>query len=143
MTPWAAQFIPEDDLALFERVQKILHCFESPDLGTNESGEQIVLSCHMLSRAFTRILPVSVRDGAFLTFYEHSWVETPSGYVIDVYPVGAVGGPLLYDKGVYSPKSLMFTRASAKKISKGRFDTPSFRRSVRRITKALEATAVA
>ncbi len=138
MTPYATRFISEDDLALFSRIKKAVEQMNDPDLGVDEQGVKILLSCHVLARAVARIFPVQVRDGYFADSYEHSWLETKSGHLIDLYPVATIGGPVMIDgQTPLSPSHRIYTRTSARKISQGRFGQNSFRRSVRRVTKTL------
>jgi hypothetical protein len=107
------------------------------ELGVDEDGDLITLSCHMLARAVAKIFPVKVRDGYFAGRFSHSWVETEHGSVIDVYPVAVIGGPFMFEGSSCSPQRIIYMRASARKLSLGRFGKNSFRRSVRRIIKTL------
>ena len=87
--------IEKEDLALFRKIEKVINLTELPDLGVNESGCKIDVSCHMVAEATSRIFDVEIRHGYFMIGYEHSWVCTKNLNIIDVYPWGAVGGPLL------------------------------------------------
>lgn len=136
MTPHAATLICEDDIKLFERIRCAVVNMIDIDLGTDEGGERIILSCHILARAVAKLFPVKVRDGYFLKVYDHSWVTTRAGNVIDTYPVGIVGGPIILDGSSSIPRRL-YTPTSAKRISRGRFSKSSFERSVRLTIKAM------
>lgn len=137
MTPYAERFISEEDLALFTRIRKAVEQMGNPDLGSDEEGRPVILSCHILARAVAKVFPVRVRDGYFAWNYDHSWVETPSGHLIDPYPVAAIGGPIMFEGSEASPQRRIYDRSSAKKISRGRFGKTSFRRAVRRVAGAL------
>ena len=69
------------------------------DLGTNDDGEKIIVSCHMLARAVATIVKqprMAVVDGLFGTGY-HSWLlfEDYVDWLLDVYPIAVWPGPLL------------------------------------------------
>jgi hypothetical protein len=137
MTPYAAQYISSEELALFSQIRKTIQQMRDPDLGLDEKGEQVVLSCHILARAISKVFPVQVRDGYFAGSYDHSWVVTSSGHLIDLYPVGVIGGPIMFEGSRASPQKRIYKRASAKELSRGRFSKNSFRRAVRRVVKLL------
>ncbi len=137
MTPYVRRYIPDDEIVLFEEVSKRIQALPDIDLGVNEMGRPIVLSCHMLARAVARVFHLPYCDGYFHRVYRHSWVCTPTNNIIDVYPIAMIGGPILYDGNVGSPARLLYTKTSAIKISDGTFNTKSFRRSVERIRRAL------
>lgn len=60
---------------------------KDPDLGHDEDGMPITLSCHMLARAVASVFDLRVCDGYFgPESYDHSWVLTPQGQIIDTYP---------------------------------------------------------
>jgi len=132
------RYISEEDLTLFERVKRTVERMREPDLGLDEEGRKIILSCHMLARAAAKVFPVRVRDGYFAVNYQHSWVETPGGHLVDLYPVAVVGGPIMFEGSMASPQCRIYRRLSARKLSAGRFGKSSFRRSVRRVTRALK-----
>lgn len=95
----------------------------------------MVLSCHILVRAAAKVYNLKYQDGFFPAIgFEHSWLLTPTGNVIDVYPVGIVGGPIMIDPTVghliYLPKSI-------RSISCGRFSQPWFRKAVTKVTAML------
>lgn len=138
MTPYVARYISEENLALFARMKRAVERMRDPDLGLDEEGRKIILSCHMLARAADEVFPVRVRDGYFAGNYEHSWGETPGGHLVDLYPVAVVGGPVMFEGSVSSPQRRIYRRLSARKLSMGRFGKNSFRRSVRRIARALK-----
>lgn len=137
MKAYAESLIPEDDIALFRSIKRIVEGITEPNLGVDEGGEPILLSCHMLARALAHLFPVTVEDGMFAGIFSHSWLRTCNGNVIDAYPVGAVGGPMLIDGMRFSPGKMLFKRASSHRVAPGLFRKNSFRRSVRRVTRAL------
>lgn len=137
MTPYAERYISENDLELFAKIKKALERMGDPDLGFDENGEVIILSCHILARAVAKVFPVRVRDGFFAKVFNHSWVETSSGHLIDLYPVAVIGGPIMFEGRFDSPKKRIYTYTSAKRQSHGSFSKNSFRRAVRRVVRAL------
>lgn len=137
MIPHVEQYIPVSDLELFAQIRQVVVDMIDPDLGIDEDGETIVMSCHMLARALAKIFPVSVRDGYFAGGYEHSWLETAERNLIDPYPVAVIGGPIMFDGNIASPSRQIYRKCSARSISYGRFARGSFRRSVGRIERAL------
>lgn len=138
MTPYVQQYVSSEEQAIFSQIRQVIALLPDIDLGVDEEGEDICLSCHMLARAVAKVFHLKVADGYFGRFYNHSWLVTPQGHVIDVYPVGILGGPILVDgSGVLSPGRHLYKKANPRKFAKGQFSKNSFRRSVRRITKAL------
>ncbi len=138
MTPHAAQIIQKEDISIFEHIRDAIISLPDLDLGTDEAGQNIILSCHMLARAVGEVYSLRVVDGFFYPYYQHSWVETKYGNVIDPYPVGILGGPILVDGNrIYAPSKHLYLPKSTSKISQGRFSKPSFRRSVRKLVHAL------
>ncbi|MDP3947122.1 MAG: hypothetical protein Q8Q41_00305 [bacterium] len=140
MTPYATRYITEEDLALFAQLRAAIERLPDLDLELDEEGQKIDLSCHMLARAAAKVFPVRVRDGYFAGNYQHSWVETPGGHLVDLYPIAVIGGPIMFEGGLASPQRRIYRRLSARKLSRVtplRFGKNSFRRSVRRIARAL------
>lgn len=100
MTPWAQQFIPLEDLTLFYEIRYLAENMRDVELGEDEDGRQILLSCHMLCRAIAKLYPqLTVVDGFFRTGLRHAWLVTPKGSMIDPYVPGAVGVLILPRKG--------------------------------------------
>ena len=137
MTPYVQRYIPENEVILFEEISRRIHALPDLDLGKDEDGRLVILSCHMLARAVARVFRLNYCDGYFYQTYRHSWVQTPTGHIIDVYPVAMLGGPVLYDGLSGSPARALYTNTSAMAISNGKFNTKSFRRSIERIRRAL------
>ncbi len=135
MIPCVLDSLPKEDIALLWRIRDAVSTMEDIDLGIDEGGDAIPLSCHMLARAVAKLFPVVVEDGLFAD-RNHSWVTTKNRHVIDVYPVGILGGPILAE---HSIARRIYTLKSTRLLSRGRFSKPSFRRSVRRIIGALKS----
>jgi len=140
MTPYIKTTIPDDVLCLFEAIGGAVRNVPDIDLGKNSCGEQIILDCHMIARAIGRIFGLRVVDGHY-AHCSHSWLETiDRRWVIDPYPVMTFPGPLLLDarNGILPGRTLyQRTKRLAKQLP---FSSPEFRRSVRRIAKAIEKT---
>lgn len=139
MIPYVERYISKDDLALFAQIRMAVEWMGDLELGLDEDGKPVILSCHILARAVAKVFPVRVRDGYFVRSYDHSWVETSGGHPIDPYPVAVIGGPIMFEGSAASPQRIIYTRSSAKKLSRGRFSKNSFRRAVRRVVNALRA----
>lgn len=142
MTPYVKRYISEEELALFKRIRNAVNQMGDPELGQDENGKPVILSCHILARAIAKVFPVRVMDGYFADNYSHSWVETSGGHLIDLYPVAVIGGPIMFEGSTSSPQRRIYTRSSAKKLSHGHFSKSSFRRAVRHVSKALRQTQV-
>ena len=99
MTPYVLKYLPKEDLKVFEEVRQAIIALPDVDLGNDEKGRQIILSCHILARAVAKVFSLEYSDGYFShdRSYQHSWVLTKNRNIIDVYPVGIVGGPFLVD----------------------------------------------
>lgn len=138
MKLYCEQFIPKEDMDLFLRIRKAVEAMTNPDLGCDENGDEIPLSCHMLARAVAKLFSVKLWDGFYIKGYQHSWLETEYGHLIDVYPIGVIGGPILLENtSRLSPARRLYIPEKSWKVTQGTFSTVSFRRSVRRVTKAL------
>ncbi len=142
MTPYVVRLIPQSDITLFENIRDAVHRLPDIDLGTDEAGKKVELSCHMLARAVGKVFPVSCIDGYFYPHYQHSWIRTVNWNIIDVYPVGILGGPILVDGNIiYAPGKFLYLRKNTTQISQGRFSKASFRRAVREIMRILADVA--
>ena len=104
MTPWVVSvgMIPEEDLELFRKIRLKIESLPDLDLGINEKGENIILSCHILARAVSNVFRIRCLDGYFCNC-RHSWLATANNNIIDVYPVHAVGGPIMHSNDYSSP----------------------------------------
>lgn len=137
MTPVVRRYVSDHEAALFERIKRSVDLMPDLDLGLDEKQRPIVLSCHMLARATASVFALQYADGYFLPHFEHSWVFTPSGHVIDVYPIAMLGGPVLID-GAIAKK--WYRKEHPKKLwgRKLSFRQASFRRCVRKLTKSIK-----
>ncbi len=99
MKPFVLSMLPKEDVALLERIRLVVQEFpDGLDLGKDLEGNPIVLSCHILAHAIGEVFGLDVEDGYFRPHYNHSWLKTPNGHIIDVYPVGIFGGPFLVEQ---------------------------------------------
>lgn len=109
MTPYVLSLLPRADVVLFERIRLVVLAANDIDLGLDEGGRRIQLSCHMLARDVGQVFDLEFVDGFFAKGYQHSWVNTRSGNIIDAYPVGVLGGPLLSVICTGSPGVQLYT----------------------------------
>lgn len=98
MKPQVAHEIPKLDLILFEIIRKGIE--RIPDDITfgvsEETNQEIVLTCHMLAEAIKQEYKLERVDGRFAPArMSHSWNYTKNGNIIDSYPCGIIGGPIL------------------------------------------------
>lgn len=132
MKPYVLSKLSKEEIELFEKIRRAVNDLPDVDLGKNEDGENLILSCHILARAIAKVFHLQYVDGHFYPYYQHTWLLTPTGNIIDVYPVAVLGGPILMDRLVarhfYKKRSLL--NDDARKLS--------FRRAVRRITEELK-----
>lgn len=135
MRPYVSKFIPQENLELFEKIKMAVTAMPDIDLGKDEEGEEIILSCHILARAIAKLFSLKFVDGYFHPNYNHSWLLTPTGNLIDVYPIAVLGGPILISGAFSSPARWLYKKEN---ISDGLFNKPSFRRSVGASIKALQ-----
>lgn len=140
---YAESQIPREEQKLFAEIRKCIANLPNEfDLGNNEGGERLELSCHILARAVALLFNLKYVDGKHLDLVEHSWVETPTGNIIDVYPVGALGGPQL----IAADSFFVFKRREYVTISKkdwrnryGEMDnSPSFNRAIDIVSEKLQ-----
>lgn len=90
---------------VFSKHDLILHnlittfCFEvirncEPVRATNK---QISLSwCHLMATLVGVTFPIRIVDGFWADQTQHSWLETKSGHIIDVSPIGCRSLPVMY-----------------------------------------------
>jgi hypothetical protein len=81
------------------------------------------ITCHNICRAFSRVLGMKVETGYWLAGFEHSWLLTQHNNIIDVYPWGVVGGPILVHKRLRN--RLIYQKA---KINRNIVDTKQIKR---------------
>lgn len=134
MIPHAVEVAPLEDLALFHRIERIIQELQNLELSDTD-GKRQSLSCHLLCPALAGFFPVEVRDGLLLEEWEHSWLLTRNGLVIDPYPIAAVGGPLLLDTRYSTPWTVLYMRATHCSFPK--HSSPSFHKNVSRVADAI------
>jgi hypothetical protein len=85
--------IPHEDLKLLEKISTSLKSLKSADFEFFKKinhSEPVILSCHILARSVANVFKLEFRDGAFYPNFNHSWVVTPNGNIIDIYPIGII-----------------------------------------------------
>ena len=140
MKPYCLKFIPEEEVTLFLKIKAAGEQLEDLDLGIDDDQEPIPVSCHMIARAVAELFPVMLKDGFYLKGYQHSWIVTVSGHLIDVYPIGVLGGPILCENtSMLSPARRLYHEVDleAESIVYDFFKKPWFLRSVQTVTDAL------
>ena len=140
MTPYALQFVRAEELAIFNKVRDVVTRLPDVDLGIDIVDKKpIILSCHILARAIAKNFPLKVNSGYFARSYEHSWLTTASGHIIDVYPVATLGGPILIDGSRRSPARLLYTPDN--RFLRGIVTSTSFKQSVSIVSKLISRLA--
>lgn len=137
--------MPPKEIMLFRRIEMIIDALpDIIDLG-EKNGEPIIMSCHMLARAASKVFNLKYVDGHYhLDHFAHSWLVTPMGNIIDLYPVATIGGPLLVlcCREFLTPGRQFYVPRSARFTSKGiGFGQPWFRRAVRILIRELKKAA--
>jgi hypothetical protein len=135
MTPYAMRVLPVDDIELWQRIRKTIEELPDPEPGNTE------LSCHMLVRAVSEVFGAKYQDGRFRKRFNHSWVVTNNNNIIDVYPVGILGGPILVDEYVARMASLYeaFSEEMIVKHYGEHFDSQQFKDAVANLTLSLKS----
>lgn len=86
------------DQSFFYGLRRVLEKIQVPDN----------TSCHDMAEAIAIVFPQLKRyDGFFSKIWQHSWLQTESYNIIDPYPIGLIGGPLLLD-GIDGPWKLIY-----------------------------------
>lgn len=136
MKPYVLSKLSQEEIELFEKIRRAVNDLPDIDLGKNEDGENLILSCHILARAVAKSFHLQYVDGYFYPCYQHTWLLTLAGNTIDVYPVAVLGGPILMDRLV--AKHLY----KEKPVLNGETIKLSFRRAVKIITEEFKKIAV-
>ena len=134
MTPYVTRYISRRELALFRVVEKTITRLPDINFGTDRDGQVIFLSCHILARAVGEIFGLKVCDGKYFEIFDHSWNITPEGNLLDVYPVAALGGPILHDFSTPAPASRLFVEKKLGKV----FKSEVFLNRVRQVRDQME-----
>ncbi len=140
MTPYVTKYISGQEIALFEQIRSVVNKLPDLDLGRDNEGQPVPLTCHMLARAVARVFTLRFADGFFYPKYPHSWVLTPDRHIIDVYPIAVIGGPILIEGNMMLSPSKQYYLKAPREIYRGRFGNKEFRRSVNRIARELKAS---
>lgn len=141
MKPWVTCRIEPQEVSMFQTIEQVVQ--RLPDnldegrLGLHQNSKPVVLSCHIIARALAKVYGLRYQDGYFCGKYQHSWLVMPSGNIVDPYPVGALGGPIMVDGASCSPWPDLYTPCSARRISIGHFSRPWFRNAVRKLIRIL------
>lgn len=143
MTPFmlTGDLVPPEVIKDFETAKEFLALLPDPT-GTlapatahpHGDDTRYLWSCHGIARALATVLtqPWEVIDGWFLRRgNEHGWLylevdnDQRSQFILDVYPVAAVGGPLLLDVRSYGspwPDAYIERRMAFPRNARQRFD---------------------
>lgn len=128
------EIVTTDELHLIKRLRVIMERIPDIKVDKDENGKQQEVSCHMITRVIKGIYPdLRVIDGYFYPNYCHSWLITPQGNIIDVYPVAGASGPILIAGGEGSPIHFLYKE---KRLTYHSFNQKWFRNAVRKLTKA-------
>jgi len=132
MTPYGIKYVQEEDLVIFKKIRNAVLKLPDINLGVDEEGDKILLFCHILARAVARVFLLKYVDGFFIPNFCHSWILSPNNHVIDVYPVGILGGPILMVASGSAPLiEFHYKEANLKNEFPGLFSSPSFQGSIR------------
>lgn len=135
MTPLILKYVPKNELELFEEISKVVKILPDMDLGVDEKDKKIVMSCHILAWAVAEVFDgLKVIDGFYPPCMEHSWLFTPTFFIIDVYPVAALG-PILVDGNSRTARSLYKEEIDKSICSKANAD--SFKKAVKSVAEEL------
>ena len=107
------EYLTEEDLRLYTKVCFVVEKIPNMDFGDERLARfkiKNAISCHMLARAIASFLPLRVEDGIVMGAWEHSWLVTPHGSIIDAYPPALFGAPILVDAGSASPWREFYAR---------------------------------
>lgn len=143
MTSYVMRYLLSDEVELFEKIRAVIVKLPDLELGCDESGQPIILSCHILARAVGKVFDLEVVDGTFCGSYLHSWLIIGRKNIIDVYPVAMLGGPLLihggYDHTGFRHRTPCFLyREDGSYFSSNAFSYPSFLEAVDLVTASLQ-----
>lgn len=136
LTPYAFGVVLQEEVMLLERVGKAIAAMPDLDLGRDDGGDPYFVSCHMVVRAVAGVFGLQFRDGRFNGDVEHSWCISANDNIMDVYPVGILGGPLL----VVGPTwSRLYVEQPPQLLKLARIDTQRFKDAVIRVTEMLRS----
>lgn len=142
MDPFVMRDVPRDAHDLFKRIRRTVRRMPDIDLGRNDRGERVLVSCHMVCRALAGNFGIECRDGYFGDgAWTHSWLLTDAGLIIDPYPWAMVGGPVMVHLGGCSPWRSLYREADLSEHF-GRLK-PAFDRHVETVTEAVRRVLTA
>ena len=104
----------------------------------------MLLSCHILARAFARHFPQLIcLDGHYTKIVNHSWLywkdpKRGRGWIIDVYPVATYPAPLLVDCALPTAFIRLYVHGSEARGLAELCQTESFQRAVDRLAAEIE-----
>ena len=134
MTPFVAQYLPDEDIQIFEKIRVAVNALpDNLNLGEYEPGKPMKLTCYILAEAVARSFELERVSGYFEPCMEHSWTTTRSGNIIDVYPVAIYGGPILV-----VGQSLTGRFYTKENIRPDIFESDSFGMAVKSVVEALK-----
>ncbi len=117
MTPYMRSLIDPADVRLFEEVCAFIERIPDVELS---SGRDV--SCHMVARIVSERFDLPVVDGRFGRAVAHSWLEF-GGYILDVYPVGAMRPQMLHIKYMTTPWGDLFDEEDLAVVKTPEFET--------------------
>ena len=137
MKPYMRLSVDPGELLLFYSIKRVVQKMPDIELEEDERTKGKIISCHMLARALACFFPLKCKDGYFGTkpSREHSWFLTSSGLILDVYPIGLIGGPVLLDTRHMTLWESLYREKRIPEIF-----TPSFERNVSRVTEVVGET---
>ncbi len=118
-TPHVEKLVAPDVLERFRDVKTVVGSISDVVL---PSGRP--LSCHMVCRIVSRRTGIEFKDGYFGVCTEHSWLVY-STCIIDVYPVGALDVPILFETEYMLPWGRLYREEELKTVC-----TEEFRRDM-------------
>ncbi len=144
MTPHIRRFVLDKDYELFMQIRAVVEKLPDIDLGRNEDGEEIILSCHMLAMAIGRVFCLRWVDGLYAGVGDHAWLVFPHKmYILDCYPVHALGGQLLVNNKEFLSPGQMLYKPKRRVLKFIHARRSSFRRSVKLMERAIRAAQCA
>ena len=134
MKPYAMKHISPKELEIFSKIETVVNSLPNEiDLGFDERGKKVILSCHILARAIAKVFHLKYVDGYLYKEggFEHGWIETDQFNIIDVYPIATVGGPIMIARNMFCCMHRPYQKARLK--NRG-FNKPWFRQAVKKTT---------
>lgn len=135
----------EEDKELYREICALTEIIsDDVGFGDDRTGNSIRLSSHIVARALANAFPGRVRcvDGFFAGQFQHAWLKT-GRVLIDVFPSGAIGQPLLFwdhPSCTGQPVNVLY-RADPKvaNMAQQRIGTQQFERAVGILTDLIRA----